>query len=61
MSNDHTFLTMDQLAERWHVTVRTLGNWMKEDKIPQPIKPSAKKYLWRLTDIIKYEASLENT
>jgi len=57
-TNPPPSLTLEELAERWNVTARTLRNWRRAGRpMPQPcrwlgIKPA--RYL--LSDIEKFEA-----
>lgn len=57
MSNDETFLTPKELAQRWDVTERTLYNWRKEGKGPAFVTLGP-KYRYRLSDIEAYEEQM---
>lgn len=48
------FLTVDQLAERWHVTPRTLANWRREFNGP-PATKLGKKVLYALPAVEEFE------
>lgn len=52
---DITYLTKVELAKRWKVRTRTIENWVKDGKIPAPLKISPRKALWSLEDIIAHE------
>lgn len=52
------FLTPQQLAERWSMSVGTLQNWRVKGKGPRYIKLGkgrAGKVLYRLDDIVELE------
>lgn len=56
--NDTTFITVQQLAERWHCNRLTI--YRKKDKdthFPRPYKKLGKGVLFKLKEIERYEES----
>ncbi|SFL45022.1 helix-turn-helix transcriptional regulator [Shimia aestuarii] len=56
-----TFLTTQELADRWHTTVGSLAVVRCRGAGPKFIKLGHKKVLYRLSDILEYEAERERT
>lgn len=58
MSNDTTFLTPAQLAQRWNgaVTTGTLANWRNQGKGPA-FQKIGSRVLYRLDQVQNYEAA----
>lgn len=55
--NEPEFLTEQELAQRWRITVRTLYNYRKKGHTPKPMKTPGGN-LYRLADVIAYENKL---
>lgn len=51
------FLTEQELARRWRITVRTLYNYRKAGHTPKPMKTPGGN-LYRVADVIAYENKL---
>lgn len=45
-----TWITMDDLAELLGVSKRSIANWLREGRIPEPIRFGARTTRWRKTD-----------
>jgi predicted DNA-binding transcriptional regulator AlpA len=53
-----TFLTAEELAERYRVDVRTIQNWTaKNSQFPQPLRLSRRAVRYRLSDVLEFERS----
>lgn len=48
------FLTREELAQRWHMSVSTLENWSVQKKGPQP-RRFGRRVMYRLSDVLDYE------
>lgn len=57
MSDQDSYLTTGQLAERWKISENTIRNWRHRGTGPRYFKPSGRrgKTLYRLSDIIEWE------
>ncbi len=55
---DNPFINQDELADRWHLSPRTLERWRWEKIGPSYLKVGG-RVLYRLSDIEQFE--LENT
>jgi hypothetical protein len=58
MTTSDTLLTEQQLAERWHVSQRTLRRWRSTAKLPAHIRighPVVGRVLYRLADVLVFE------
>jgi len=58
MTTSDTLLTEQQLAERWHVSHRTLRRWRSTAKLPAHIRighPVVGRVLYRLADVLVFE------
>lgn len=53
--SDVTYITKEQLADRWKVTTRTIENMMARNEIPQPVRLGYKTIRWSLADIEAHE------
>ncbi|TXH21884.1 MAG: DNA-binding protein [Mycobacterium sp.] len=61
MKVDETvFLTRDELANRWHMSVSTLENWSVKKKGPAA-KRFGRRVMYRLSDVQAYEAEVFET
>lgn len=49
-----TFLTIEQVAERWHTTPQAIHARRHRGNMPTPIK-SGKRLLWNEADIERFE------
>jgi len=49
-------LTVQQLANRWHVQPITLRRWRRAGELPA-VKIGPRRVLFRLADVLKVEAS----
>jgi prophage regulatory protein len=58
-SQSQMYLRVQQLAQRWDVSVPTVWRWTADGKIPSPLKLSPGTTRWRLDEIEAYEKSLE--
>lgn len=50
------FLTLEQVAERYQTTTRTIQNWMKVKGFPQPLRFNRRTYRFRLADLLEFES-----
>jgi hypothetical protein len=50
-----THLTIDQLAERWHMSPRTLEKWRTLKKGPRYLKFGRKKVLYPIAAVVAFE------
>lgn len=48
------FLTPEQLAERWHMSSKTLANWRSKGTGPEYVSPGG-KVLYKLETIEAFE------
>jgi predicted DNA-binding transcriptional regulator AlpA len=58
-SQSQLYLRVQQLAQRWDVSVPTVWRWTADGKIPFPLKLSPGTTRWRLDEIEAYEQKLE--
>lgn len=49
-------LTVQQLAERWHVQPITLRRWRRAGELPA-VKIGPRRVIFRLADVLKVEAA----
>lgn len=49
------YATKKELAKRWRVKTRTIELWVRQGKIPAPIKPSYRVALWDMNDVYGQE------
>lgn len=52
------FLKDRQVAARLGISRPTLWRWVKDGRLPRPVKLGPAVTRWRLSDIEKFEASL---
>lgn len=50
------FLTRDQLADRWHMSARTLENWAVAKRGPKP-RRFGRRVLYLVSDVVAFETS----
>lgn len=55
MSNPKQYLTIEELAERWSMSPRTLANWRYAGKGLPYLKMSNKVILYDMLDVKNYE------
>jgi predicted DNA-binding transcriptional regulator AlpA len=58
-SPSQMYLRVQQLAQRWAVSVPTVWRWAADGKTPAPVRLSPGTTRWRLDEIEAYEQSLE--
>lgn len=51
------FLTRDELAQRWHMSVSTLENWTVQGKGPAA-RRFGRRVMYRLEDVQAYESEV---
>jgi hypothetical protein len=50
-------LSLEQVAERYSVTIRSVQTWTKRNEgFPQPLRFSRRIVRWRLRDLQRFEA-----
>ena len=49
-------LTIEQVADRYQVQPRTIQNWVRDGRFPQPMRLSRRLLRWRLADLIAFES-----
>lgn len=54
MTNE-TFLSDKQLSLRYNIGRSSVWRWLKEGKLPKPVKFSPGATRWRLSDLLKWE------
>jgi predicted DNA-binding transcriptional regulator AlpA len=55
-SENETYLTVIQVAQRLSLGKATIWRWTKDDKnLPKPIRFGKKATRWRLSDLIAFE------
>ena len=52
--NGNSLITPAELAERLHVSRKTLSRWEKAGYLPAPIRIGKRVIRWRLEDIIRF-------
>jgi predicted DNA-binding transcriptional regulator AlpA len=53
VKTDREYLTADELACHLRVSKRTVWRWLKANLLPQPIRPTSRKAIWRVEDVRK--------
>ena len=53
------YLTDKELSERYSVSRATIWRWVKESRLPSPVKIAANSTRWRLSEIEEWENRLE--
>ena len=48
-------LKIEQVADRYQVEPRTIQNWVRDGRFPQPMRLSRRLLRWRLADLIAFE------
>jgi predicted DNA-binding transcriptional regulator AlpA len=51
------FLTLEQVAERYQTTIRTIQTWMKTPGFPKPLRFNRRTLRFRLSDLEAFERS----
>lgn len=54
---DQTYLRLSDVAKRYRCSGSTVWNWCRVNKLPQPIKLGAGTTLWRMQDLLQWEAA----
>ena len=49
-------LTIEEVSERYQVTTRTIQNWVRDGRFPQPMRLSRRLLRWRLADLVRFES-----
>ncbi|MFB7858968.1 hypothetical protein [Rhodococcus qingshengii] len=58
--DDDTFLTTEQLAKRWHTTIKAIYGLRHRNQLP-PAMRLGKKLLWKMTAVKDFEDRLIQT
>lgn len=56
MSNENLYLSVKQVAARFHVSKDTIWRWRRECGFPPPIKLGGNTSRWRLSHIEEWES-----
>ncbi|MCE6957594.1 helix-turn-helix domain-containing protein [Cereibacter sphaeroides] len=59
MNPSNSYLSAQQVAERFSVSTDTIYRWRRDGRFPAPVRLSPGTTRWRLSDIIEFEESLE--
>lgn len=51
-----TFITAQELAKRYRVTTKTVSNWVKQGKIPTPLR-IGHSLRWNIDDLTAWEGA----
>jgi predicted DNA-binding transcriptional regulator AlpA len=59
MNDSEVFITTEQVCKRYSMSSASLNRWLKDSCLdfPKPIVINARKRLWRLSEITKWEDS----
>lgn len=54
-SNTRKYLSVRRVAQRFDISVNTVWRWVRNKKLPEPVKFSDKCTRWKESDLIDYE------
>ena len=55
---EQLFLSVQQVSERYSVSVDSIWRWVRLEKFPRPVKLGGQTTRWRLVDIMEYDSTL---
>ncbi|MDP3959061.1 MAG: AlpA family phage regulatory protein [Pseudorhodobacter sp.] len=56
---DNLFLSVNQVAERYHVSSDSIWRWKRSGDFPTPVRIGPNCTRWRLVDLIEHESQLK--
>ena len=58
--NSVVYLSDKQISERYNISRGTVWNWLRDGKLPKPVKLSSACTRWRLSDLEQWEEQRES-
>jgi prophage regulatory protein len=58
MENNCIFLSVSKVANRYSVSSATVWRWVKENKLPKPVKLNGSTR-WKIADLVAFEFEQE--
>ena len=54
------YLTVSQVAQRYHVSTDSIWRWKRNGDFPSPVRVGPNCSRWRLSDLVEHESQLKS-
>ena len=58
VKTDNLFLSVDQVAKRYNVSVDTIWRWRRQGTFPARVKVGPNCTRWRMSDLVEHESKM---